>query len=177
MSPSRPVATPFETERLRLRELVHDDAAFVLEMVNDPAWLTNVGDRRVRSLDDACRYIDRVREGSYERHGFGLWLVEPRAGGEPVGVAGMLQRVVLPCPDIGFAFLTRHRGHGYAREAVAGTLRVANAVYGVTRVAAIVGAGHASSKRVVEGNGFVHQADFRWAETGETLALYERDLP
>ena len=87
MSTSGDAVAIATSERLRLRELVHEDAAFVLELVNDPAWLRHIGDRNVHSLDDARGYVDRVR-ASYEANGFGLWVVEPRgAAGEGKGIA------------------------------------------------------------------------------------------
>src|ERR1051325_5804180 len=69
-----------ETARLKLRELGADDAAFILELVNEPGWLRFVGDRNVHSLDDARGYIARGPAASYEKHGFGLWAVELAAG-------------------------------------------------------------------------------------------------
>ena len=167
---------PHETERLRLRELVHTDNAFILELVNDPAWLRFVGDRRVHTPDDAERYIDRVREGSYADRGFGLWAMDLRADGTTVGLAGLIKRVALPVPDVGFALLERHRGNGYAREGVAGTLEVARRGFGFHRVASIITQGHRPSERVVETNGFDLEGPFRWEATGETLSLYTRDL-
>lgn len=169
-------ALPYDTERLRLRELVHTDAGFILELVNDPAWLRFVGNRKVHTTEDAERYIDRVREGSYADRGFGLWAMDRRADGATVGLAGLIKRVVLPVPDVGFALLERHRGNGYAREGVAGTLALAKHGFGFTRVASIITQGHRPSERVVETNGFALEGPFRWEATGETLSLYMRDL-
>lgn len=169
-------ALPHETERLRLRELVLSDANFILDLVNDPAWLRFVGNRKVHTTDDAERYIDRVREGSYADRGFGLWAMDLRTDGTTVGIAGLIKRVVLPVPDVGFALLERHRGNGYAREGVAGTLEVAKRGFGFTRVASIITQGHRASERVVETNGFELEGPFRWEATGETLSLYTRDL-
>jgi ribosomal-protein-alanine N-acetyltransferase len=51
-----------ETQRLLLRRFRDDDqdAAFMLAMANDPSWLKNIGDRGLRSVDDARRYIQQV---------------------------------------------------------------------------------------------------------------------
>src|ERR1051326_2497227 len=108
-----------ETARLKLRELGADDAAFILELVNEPGWLRFVGDRNVHSLDDARGYIARGPAASYEKHGFGLWAVELAASGEPLGMCGLVRRATLEDVDLGFAFLSRHWGQGYAREAAA----------------------------------------------------------
>ena len=42
-----------ETERLRILKFSEHDAAFILELVNTPAWLAFIGDRHVRTLADA----------------------------------------------------------------------------------------------------------------------------
>ena len=106
--------TVLETERLRLRRLTVDDAAFILELVNDPSWLRFIGDRGVRNLDDARSYILKGPVASYEKHGFGLWLVELKAEATPIGICGLLQRDTLPDVDIGFALLPQFCGQGYA---------------------------------------------------------------
>jgi RimJ/RimL family protein N-acetyltransferase len=72
--------TVIETERLALRELTADDAAFIVELLNDPSFLRYIGDRGVRTIDDARRYIETGPRASYAQHGFGLYLVERRAG-------------------------------------------------------------------------------------------------
>lgn len=168
--------TPYETARLRLRELTHDDAAFILELLNDPAWLRYIGDRNVRTLEDARDYIDRVRTGGYERHGFGLWVVERKDDGERTGICGLVKRDTLEHVDVGFAFLERHRGRGYAREAVEATLSLARDRHGLARVVAITTLDNSASQRVLEGAGFRFEKRFRMDEAGEELSLYALDL-
>ena len=99
------------TGRLRLRWLDARDAAFVLELVNDPAWIRYIGDRNVRTLRDAERYIDDGPVDMYARLGFGLYLVELTQTGEPVGLCGLIKRDALEDVDLGFAFLP-----GFNRE-------------------------------------------------------------
>ena len=67
-----------DTQRLSLRYLDTRDAPFILELVNQPAFLQYIGDRGVRNLDDAREYIQRATD-SYAEHGFGLYLVELEA--------------------------------------------------------------------------------------------------
>jgi len=162
--------------RLRLRELVHGDAAFVLELVNDPAWLRHIGDRNVHSLDDARGYVDRVR-ASYEANGFGLWVVEPREGGEALGLSGLIRREHLEHPDLGFAFLERARGRGFAREAAAVVLEVAHARHGLRHVLAITTPENEPSQRVLAHVGFRFVRRGAFDDTSEELCLYGRDLP
>jgi RimJ/RimL family protein N-acetyltransferase len=133
----------FATERLSLSPPTPDDAAFVLELLNDPGWLANIGDRGVRTLEDARAYI-------VERFEKSLWLVVRDAAGEPVGMCGLVERDGLDSPDIGYAYLARHSGKGYATEAARVVLRHAREVLGLPKVAAITSPGNTASQRVLE---------------------------
>ena len=165
-----------ETPRLRLRELGTEDAAFVLELVNEPAWLRFIGDRNVHSLEDARGYIERGPVASYAKNGFGLWAAELRSDATLVGSCGLLRRESLPYPDLGFAFLARHWGRGYAREAAAAVVELASERYHLERLLAITSPGNDASKRVLEAVGFYHEKSFRFIETGEQLEMYAREL-
>jgi ribosomal-protein-alanine N-acetyltransferase len=113
---------PLATERLSLRDFTLADAAFILELMNDPDFITYIGDKGVRDLAGAEKYLREGPLASYARHGLGLWAVT-LPDGTPVGSCGLLKRDFLPHPDIGYAFLARHRGRGYAHEAAAAVLR------------------------------------------------------
>jgi RimJ/RimL family protein N-acetyltransferase len=167
---------PATTSRLTVRELTHDDAPFIRELVNDPAWLRFIGDRNVHSDEAARGYIDKVRDGGYAKHGFGLWRVESSATGEPLGLAGLLRRDWLEHVDVGFAFLERHRGRGYAREAVAAVLELARTRFGLARVVAIATTDNVASHRVLEAAGFRLERLVREPGTGDELNLFAREL-
>ncbi len=108
-----------ETERLLLHRLSPNDSAFILELLNEPAFLENIGDRGVRTLADACRYILSGPIASYRKLGFGLYLVTLKDSGLPIGICGLLKRDSFDHPDIGFAFLRRYWSQGYAHESAA----------------------------------------------------------
>lgn len=106
-----------ETERLTIRRITLDDAAFMIETLNDPGFVANIGDRGVRTAADAEAYIrDRVL-ASYEAHGFGMFRVGLKDGDRGIGTAGFVRREGLDGPDLGFAFLAAHTGKGYGYEA------------------------------------------------------------
>jgi RimJ/RimL family protein N-acetyltransferase len=172
--PAAPGRLVRETSRLRLREFTEGDAAFILELVNEPAWLRFIGDRNVHSLEDARVYILRGPVASYAKHGFGLWAVELRES--PVGMCGLIRRDSLPDADLGFAFLARHRGHGYAREAAAAAVAVAHEVFALTRLLAITDPDNTASRAVLEHVGFTFEREFTWSENGQQQALYAKDL-
>ena len=142
------------TDRLRLRHLTYDDAPFLVTLLNDPAFLLNIGDRGVRNEADACAYLDAGPLASYTQHGFGLWCCESLGDGQPIGLCGLLRRDTLPHPDVGYALLPGARSHGYAREAVAGVLTYARDVLEIPHVVAIVSPHNATSIRVIESLGY-----------------------
>ncbi len=150
---TRDAAIAIQTDRLILRRLCADDAAFILELVNDPDWLRYIGDKGVRNLDDARGYIENGPVASYARHGFGLWRVERRDDGTPIGMCGLIKRDTLEDVDIGFAYLPRFRGCGYAREAARATLAYAAESIGLRRVVAITSPDNAASGRLLEAIG------------------------
>ena len=112
----------FKTERLVLRPIEPADAAFYKQLVNEPAWIANIGDRQVHSLADAEQQIRNKLMSSYAQHGFGLAAVELISTAEPLGICGLVKREALATPDIGFAFLQAHWGRGYALEAARAVL-------------------------------------------------------
>ena len=142
-----------ETPRLRLRRMSEADAEFIRRLVNEPSFIRNIGDKGVRTLDDARRYIRDGPMASYERHGFGLNLVELKATGAPAGMCGLLKRDVLDHPDIGYAFVPEFWSAGYAREAASAIMNWARATLGLRGVLAIVNPDNAGSIRLLERSG------------------------
>jgi len=142
--------TLFETDRLAVRRLTLADAPFVRDLVTEPLWLEHIGSRNVETIADAERYLRDGPLASYAAHGHGLYHVALKATGEPVGMCGLLQRETLDAPDLGYAFLERHHGQGYATEAARATLDHASRDLGLTRVLAFTGPANAASQRVLE---------------------------
>jgi len=143
-----------ETQRLIIRELNVDDAQFILTLLNEPSFLRYIGDKKVRNLDDARRYILDGPVASYERHGFGLFRVELKDSHIPIGMCGLLKREELPDPDIGFAFLPDFWNRGYAFEAAAAVLNYARQRLKLDRVLAIVNPDNDASIKLLQKLGF-----------------------
>ena len=139
-----------ETDRLILRHASLDDADFMLRLLNEPSFLRFIGDRGVRTLDDARRYIAERFVGSYERHGFGLWVVERKALAGPIGISGLVKRDALPDPDIGFAFLPEFWSSGYAYESATAVKEYALTTLRLPRLLAITNDDNERSIRIVE---------------------------
>jgi len=138
-----------ETERLFISHLCADDAAFVLELLNEPSFIRYIGDKGVRTLDDARRYIAEGPVKSYEINGFGLNLVRLKAGHAPIGICGVLKRDTLPDPDIGFAFLPSFWNQGYAFESAAAVMTHAREALGLARILAITSPDNQASEKLL----------------------------
>ena len=140
--------------------------------MNDPAWLEHIGDRNVHSLEDARAYMRRGAMDMYERVGFGMWVMELKATGEPVGTAGLIRREVLEDVDIGFAMLPQHRGKGLALEAARGVFEYATVTLGMDRLVAIVSAANRKSIRILESLGMRYEKSIRFHGDDEDVPLY-----
>ena|SRR5689334_1724544 len=143
-----------ETDRLILRHFNPDDAPFILALLNEPSFLRFIGDKKVRTLDDARQYISNGPIATYAQHGFGLYQVELKEAHTPIGMCGLLKREELPHPDIGFAFLPDFWNKGFAYEAAAAVLKDARERLQLDRLLAIVNPDNESSIRLLEKLGF-----------------------
>jgi RimJ/RimL family protein N-acetyltransferase len=138
------------TQRLVLRRFTVADAPFILVLLNDPAWLEFIGDKGVRTQEDARNYLLHGPIAMYEREGFGLFLVERKRDRLPVGMCGLIRRPSLADVDIGFALLPDHRGQGYAHEAAAAVMAYGHATLGIERIVAITSPANARSAALLE---------------------------
>ncbi len=145
--------TVLETERLRLRHFGPADAAFILELLNEPSWIAHIGPRDVHDLAAAEAWIEAKLVASYARLGFGFWAVERRTDGELLGMCGLIKRDSLPEVDLGYAFVPRAWGAGYAREAAAACLRHGAEALGMQTILGITGPDNEASQRVLTGIG------------------------
>jgi RimJ/RimL family protein N-acetyltransferase/protein tyrosine phosphatase (PTP) superfamily phosphohydrolase (DUF442 family) len=161
-----------ESARLRLRHVTDDDAPFILALLNDPGWLRYIGDRGVRTLDDARKYIAEGPRRMYAEHGFGLYLVERKADGVALGLCGLIRRDTLPDVDIGFALAEPFRGAGYAYEAAAAALRHARETLRLKRVVAIAMPENVASTRLLERLGLRFERTITFGPAAETLNYF-----
>ena len=153
----------FDTPRLSVRMPDPGDAPFMLDILNTPGWLRFIGDRRVRTLDDARAYITDVYLKAHADQGYGAYVVTLRDTGLPIGVCGLFKRPYLPTPDLGYALLPAYEGQGYAREAASGVINH------VTREAASAVINHVTGKATSGVIGYVARADLK-AIVSETNA-------
>lgn len=159
-----------ETPRLVLRWVTTDDAPFIFELLNEPSFIQYIGDKGVRTMDDACNYILTGPVASYQRFGFGLYLVLLKDGIRPIGMCGLLKRDTLPDVDIGYAFRPEFWSKGYAFESAAAVLAHGRDAFGLQRIVAITSPDNAGSKALLEKLGL------RYEETLNLSADRDTDL-
>ena len=165
-----------ETDRLTLRRLTLADAEFILQLLNEPSFIRFIGDRGVRTLEDARKYILQGPIASYERFGFGLYLTEITETGEPVGICGLLKRDTLPDADIGFAFRPPFWGQGYAFESAAAVINYGKDELGQKRILAITSPENDASIKLLEKLGFTFEQVTKLSEDAPEVNLFGLDL-
>jgi [ribosomal protein S5]-alanine N-acetyltransferase len=159
-----------ETERLILREVIGNDAEFVLGLLNQPSFIQFIGDRGVRTVEQAREYIKTRFTKSYRDNGFGLYLIELKIGSTPIGLCGFVKRDTLPEPDIGFALLPQHEKKGYGFESAFAVMKYGKKTLHLQRVLAITSLDNESSGKLLEKIGFVFDRDIEIGN--EVLKLF-----
>lgn len=150
------------TQRCILRKLESGDAAFILELLNSPGWLTYIGDRKIRTGEAALNYIEQGPNASFREHGFGLFLVADITSGIAMGLCGLIKRPELPVPDLGFAFLPAYQGKGYATEAAESIIGWTRSHFDFPTIAGITTTTNKASMRVLEKLGFKWEKTIPW---------------
>ncbi|WP_269530876.1 GNAT family N-acetyltransferase [Chitinimonas sp. BJYL2] len=166
-----------QTTRLLIRRLTLADAGFMLALLNTPSWLQFIGDRGVRTLADAERYIAQGPMAQYASLGFGFCAVESTASGEVMGICGLTQRDYLDAPDIGFAFLDDYCGKGYGYEAAAAVLEHAWRELGLTRILATTRLDNLNSQKLLVKLGLRFNRVIPHPDGNRELMLYTIDKP
>lgn len=163
----------FETERLYLKPTVQEDAPFILELLNTPKWLKYIGDRNVRSLEDAQAYIKERITPQFEKLGYSNYTVVRKSDGAKMGSCGLYDREGLAGIDIGFAFFPAYEKKGYAFEAANKVKEIAGKEFKLTLIRAITVQENLGSQRLLEKLGFSFKELIRIPNDEEELMLYE----
>jgi len=161
-----------ETERLILRELCADDAPFILQLVNEPAWLRYIGDKNIKTIEAAQDYIRKGPREMYARRGFGLWLVELKEGAVSIGICGLIKRESLEEVDLGFAFLPAYWKKGYAFESASAVLSLGREKFGLEKIVAVMAPGNDASERLLAKLDFRFERMVRLSSNAPEIKLY-----
>jgi RimJ/RimL family protein N-acetyltransferase len=143
-----------QTERISLTEANLSDAPFIFDLLNSPNWLEFIGDRSIKSLEDAEKYIQDSLLKSYQENGFGLWRMELKSKNIPIGLCGLLKRETLDFPDLGFAILPDYEGFGYMSEVAKVTVSHAKTSLKLEQVLATTTPTNLASQKVLLKTGF-----------------------
>lgn len=165
-----------ETPRLRLRTVTPDDAAFYLELVNDPSWIANIGQRNLHTVEAARAALEAGPMAQFREHGYSLYIIERRSDGAPVGMAGLVRRDSLPGPDIGYAVRPAHWGQGYAWEATAAIVRHAQHVLGLRTLYGITSQQNQASINLLNKLGLRYERFSRLPLEGKETNIYRKDF-
>ncbi|MBA9076239.1 MULTISPECIES: GNAT family N-acetyltransferase [Rufibacter] len=161
-----------QTSRLTLCHLNPQDAAFMFELMNDPSWIRYIGDRGIRTVEDARAYIQNGPMNSYEQKGYGFYLVKLTKEDLPIGICGLVKRELLEDVDLGYAFLPAHTGKGYAVEAASAVLEYAMTTLNFQRVLAITTQDNQRSIQLLEKIGLKYEGTVTLPSQQEELKLF-----
>ena len=164
------------TERLIIRKLTFDDSLFIVQLLNSPGWLKYIGDRGVKTEEDAKLYLQNGPLLSYEKYGFGLYLVMLLETGDPIGMCGILKRENLEHPDLGFAFLPEFTGKGYAYEAANAVIQFAGQRLEIKTLLAITLPENLNSIKLLEKVGMKYDGVVKSHDGKDNLNLYKMEL-
>jgi RimJ/RimL family protein N-acetyltransferase len=165
-----------ETDRLILRRLITADAEFILGLLNQPSFIQFIGDKGVRTIEDARGYLRQGPMASYERFGFGLFLTSLKEGDVPIGMCGLLKRDMLEDVDVGFAFLPQFWLQGYAFESTAAVIEYGRTVHHLNRIVAITQSDNHGSIRVLEKSGLRFERMVQLTADAPEIKLLAIDL-
>ena len=161
-----------KTKRLTLRHFKEDDADFIVTLLNDESFIKHIGDKKVRTRDDAMQYLKNGPLNSYNTLGFGLNLVVLKGSNTPIGICGLLKRDGLAEPDLGYALLPEYCSKGYAFEASSAVLKDVNENHNLTQVLAITSPENTHSNNLLKKLGFTHTGLIKLYEFEDNLYQY-----
>jgi len=163
-----------QTERLTIRQFESTDASFIVELLNDEQFIKNIGDKQVRTANDAIEYLQKGPMATYENFGFGLYMLELKECHTPIGMCGLLKRDNLEYADLGFSLLPQYYRKGYAKEASLAVLNEARDNYKLEKVSAITALHNIGSIHLLKSLGFnfIKTIEFYQQETN----YYEIEL-
>lgn len=165
-----------ETPRLYLRQPGEGDESFVLELLNSPGWIQWIGDRGIRTPDEAAHYIRSGPQKSFRENGFGLCAMVLKSSRKCIGLCGLIRREELPAPDLGFALLPAYYRQGYAREAAKAIIRSASKFPDIRELKAIVVPENTASIQLLMQLGFIEEGIHITPDQQERLLRFSLTL-
>ena len=162
-----------QTERLILHPVKMEDAAFILKLYNSPTFIKFIGDRNLRTVEDAENYIKEKFLPHVEKHGYGSFVIFRKSDNRKIGNVGIYMRDGLDAADIGFSFLPEFERKGYGFEASKKLMEVAFSEFGLKKISAITTKENIASQKLIEKLGLKFQSIVKLPDDPEDLLYYE----
>lgn len=166
-----------QSERLDFYALTVSDADLMLRLLNEESFIRNIGDRGVRTLEQALIYLQDGPLRSYQQHGFGMYRLVRKADGVNIGLAGLVYREYLGIPDVGYALLPEFSGAGYASEAALAVYQYGKIGLKLPQIVGIVAPDNLASKKILEKIGLVTLTQILSPDTQKWLDYYNEPKP
>lgn len=163
----------FETERLIIQPTSDSDAKFIFELLNTPKWLTYIGDRNIKTIEDAKKYIKEKMTPQLDRLGYSNYTIIRKQDHQKIGSCGLYDREGLEGIDIGFAFLPEYEKKGFAFEAANRLKDAALNEFGIKSIGAITSKENTSSQKLLEKLGLKPIGTTQLPNEDEELLLYK----
>ncbi|HAI19199.1 MAG TPA: RimJ/RimL family protein N-acetyltransferase [Xanthomarina gelatinilytica] len=166
-----------ETNRLIISKLTLEDASFILELTNTPHFIKYVGNKNLKTLEDAKNYLKEGTLKSFKNFGFGFYKLQlKQEQNKTIGTCGLVKREQLDHVDIGFAMLPSYEGKGFGLEASKEILKLAKNTFKLTRILAITLPTNSNSIKLLEKLGLTYEKRVKPFEDDEELLLFAKDL-
>lgn len=166
-----------DTDRLYIRPVTTDDAAFIYTLMNSKGWIENIGDRQIHSIAIAEDYIrDKMLE-QHRKMGYGNNIVFLKNTNQAIGAVGIYNRPGLEYADIGFAFLDEYHGKGYALESARPILQQGFERHNLQTVQGITVKENMPSQKLLEKLGLHYKEMIKLPDDDIPLKLYEIQNP
>lgn len=163
----------YETKRLILKPADLEDADFFLKLYNLPTFVRFIGDRNLRTKEDAENYIQNRFRPQIEKLGFGNYVVIHKELNEKIGAVGVFVREGIDVPDIGFSFFPEFEGKGFAYEAASNLKEIVAIDFGISKLSAMTSGENISSQKLIERLGFTFKKYVIFPDDNEELRYYE----
>jgi [ribosomal protein S5]-alanine N-acetyltransferase len=168
--------TFIDTDRLSIRYMTVEDFRFIYRLLNEPTWIKYIGDKGIKTEDDAKNYIQTGPLQMYKDYGFGLYLVTLKETAVPIGLCGLIKRPSLENIDLGYAFLPEHTGKGYAFEATKAVMDYGKEQLSIEKLIAITTIDNIKSEKVLLKLGFSYDSLIKGTNDLEELKLFTKVL-
>ncbi|RAJ15001.1 GNAT family N-acetyltransferase [Olleya aquimaris] len=166
-----------ETERLIIAKFTLEDAPFFIELVNTPKFKKYIGDRKVKTVEQAQERITNGHLKNYTELGYGFYKLLLKAeNNKPIGTNGLTKRDTLELPDIGFAMLPEYENKGFGFESSKAILKLAKNTFKLKKIGAITLEHNVNSIKLLEKLGLSYEKKVKPFEDDAELLLFAKNL-